>query len=71
MFGHSGKGHDMTNREHRDDTDRGMPEDARRDDTVRDDDDRDQHRAVPTARDQYEHRHDEFGGIKGGAVFYG
>ena len=61
----------MTNREHRDDTDRGMPEDARRDDAVRDDDDRDQHRAVPTARDQYEHRHDEFGGIKGGAVFYG
>ena len=48
-----------------------MPEDARRDDAVRDDDDRDQHRAVPTARDQYEHRHDEFGGIKGGAVFYG
>jgi hypothetical protein len=31
----------------------------------------DNHRATPTARDQYDYRHAEFGGFKGGAVFYG
>lgn len=31
----------------------------------------DDHRATPTAHDEYEYRRAEFGGIKGGAVFFG
>ena len=71
MFGHNRKGHKMTNREHHDTTDHDVSEDASRDDAVRNDDGKDQHRTLPTAHDEYEHRHEEFGGVKGGAVFYG
>jgi len=31
----------------------------------------DNHRAIPTSRDVYEYRQAQFGGFKGGAVFYG